>query len=329
MFAIASLVLTAPYTLVVGGDLMFNGIRPGNGALAGIAATTKAADFAFANLEVPLTNAKTPTKRKTAAELKARNQFVLKADPKHLAAIINAGFDAVSLANNHAMDYGAGGLAQMRALLGRAKIQSTGAGPTGDIASRLTIVTGRDGFRVGLLSALAFAGRGALRKCSPAGPNAAGVNVLAFDARIDDAARAKLASWVGAARQRCDYLVVALHWGIERQPKPSSYQKALGHAVIEAGADLVWGHHPHVLQTLENYKEGTIIYSAGNLVSPLPARTALYSLKIDRHATSKVTMIPATISGGKVRIDALKSRSGSPTRILRTTRRLGRLSDHA
>ena len=308
---------------------MFNGIRPGRGALTGIGATTKAADFAFANLEVPLTTAQTTTKRKTAAEIKARNQFVLKADPKHLASIADAGFDAVSLANNHAMDYGPAGVAQMRALLGGAKILSTGAGPTGDIASRLTIVTGRDGFRVGLLSALAFAGRGALRKCSPAGPNSAGVNVLAFDARIDDRAKAKLASWVGSARQRCDYLVVALHWGIERQTKPNGYQKALGHAVIDAGADLVWGHHPHVLQTVETYQEGTIVYSAGNLVSALPARTALYRLEIDRHATSKVTIIPATISGGKVRIDALKARSLSPERILRTTRRLGRSTDHA
>jgi len=308
---------------------MFNGIRPGTGPLTGIAVTMKSADFAFANLEVPLTNSKTVTRRKSAADLKARNQFVLKADPKHVASLVNAGIDAVSLANNHAMDYGAGGVAQMRGSLGKSQIRFTGAGPDGDAASSLTVVTGPNGFRVGLLSALAFAGRGALRKCSPAGPGAAGVNVLAFDGRIDDAARAKLASWVGSAKLRCDYLVVALHWGIERQPKPSGYQKALGHAVVDAGADLVWGHHPHVLQPTENYKKATILYSTGNLVSPLPARTALYRLEIDRHATSSVTQIPVLISGGKSKLVPLKARSMSAKRILRTTRRFGRSTDHA
>ncbi len=329
MFTIASLIVAAPYTLVVGGDLMFNGIRPGTGPLTGVAETLREADFAFANLEVPLTNSKTVTQRKSAVELKARSQFVLKADPKHIASLVNAGIDAVSLANNHAMDYGASGNAEMRRLLAGSQIRFAGAGPDGDSASALTVVTGRDGFRVGLLSALAFAGRGALRKCSPAGLGAPGVNVLAFDGRIDDNARAKLASWVGSAKSRCDYLVVALHWGIERQPKPNGYQKALGHAVIDAGADLVWGHHPHVLEPAETYKGAAILYSTGNLVSALPARTALYRLEIDRHATTSVTEIPVTISGGKTRLVALKARSMVPKRILRTTRRFGRSTDHA
>lgn len=296
---------------------MLNGIPPNSGPLLGIAPVVRKADFALANLEVPLTDARTPTARKTAAELRARTQFVLKADPRHLAALKNAGFDAVSLANNHAMDYGPRGIAQERALLTKNGIRFAGAGPGGVSAAALTVVTSPDGFRLGLLSALAFVGRGALAKCGPAGPRTPGVNVLSFNGTIDEAARAKLQSWIGGARDRCDYLVVALHWGIERQTKPTSYQKALGHAVAEAGADLVWGAHPHVLQTTETYRGVPILYSTGNLVSALPAKTALFRLSIDRHRTKGWSAMPATISGGKVSFDAPAERSRRRGRIIK------------
>ena len=309
--------LDRSHTLVVGGDVMLNGIRPGTGPLKGVARAFRAADFALANLEIPLTDAKTPTTRKTAAELRARTQFVLKADPRHAAALRDAGFDLVSLANNHAMDYGAKGLAQERAILGRLGIRATGAGPNGAVAASLAVATGRDGFRVGLLSALAFMGRDALRKCGPAGPTTPGVNVLAFDGRIDDAARAKLQGWVGGARSRCDYLVVALHWGIERQSKPTSYQIALGRAVADAGADLVWGAHPHVLQPTEAYHHVPILYSTGNLVSPLPGRTALYRLTVRSHQTDGMTKIPVTILSGKAIFAPSETRTAPAKRILR------------
>ena len=277
---------------------MLNGIKPGTGPLAGVAPTFRAADFALANLEVPLTSAKVPTPRKSAAELRARTQFVLKADPRHIADLKSAGFDAVSLANNHAMDYGARGIAQERSLLAKAGIRATGAGTNGDVAAALAVVTHKDGFRVGLLSALAFMGRGALQKCTPAGPKP-GVNVLSFDATVDDAARAKLQSWIGSARSRCDYLVVALHWGIEKQTRPTAYQKALGRAAVDAGADLVWGHHPHVLQPTEIYHGSPILYSTGNLVSPRPGATALFKLTISRHRSSGLVSLPVRIVNGQ------------------------------
>ena len=291
-----------PLSLVVGGDIMLNGIRLGTKPLAGVAKAFREADFALANLEIPLTDAKTPTTRKTAAELRARTQFVLKADPRHAAELTRAGFDMVSLGNNHAMDYGAKGLAQERAILSKLGIEATGAGSNGAAAASLAIVTGRDGFRLGLLSALAFMGRGALLTCSPAGPSHAGVNVLSFGGKVDDAAKAKLRRWVGGAALRCDYLVVALHWGIERQTHPTSYQIALGRAVAEAGADLVWGAHPHVLQPTETYRGVPILYSTGNLVSPLPGSTALYRLTISRHTSHSLSKIPVRILNGKASI---------------------------
>lgn len=303
------------HTLVVGGDIMLNGVRVGSGPLSGIAPVTRAAEFAFANLEVPLTDARKPTTAKTAKELKAKTQFVLKADPKHIADLKGAGFDAVGLANNHAMDYGAAGIAQERVLLAKVGIRATGAGSNGNVAASLAVVTGKDGFRVGLLAALAFVGRDALRKCGPAGPARPGGNVLAFDGQIDEAAKAKLKSWVGAAHTKCDYLVVALHWGIERQTKPTGYQIALGHAVADAGADLVWGAHPHVLQPTETYHGVPILYSTGNLVSPLPGRTALYRLSIERHKTQSLSLVPVIILSGKAKIVSPTAQKGAAKRI--------------
>ena len=317
MLSSLALLAARSYTLVVGGDIMLNGIKAGTGPLASVASIFRRADFALANLEVPLTDSKTPTTRKTAAELRARSQFILKADPRHIKALQGCGFDAVSLANNHAMDYGPKGLAQMRGLLSQAGIRRTGAGPTGDVASSLTVVTGPDGFRVGLLSALAFMNRGSLAKCGPAGPTHAGVHVLSFGGKVDDAAKAKVQSWVGAARGRCDYLVVALHWGIERQTRPTAYQQALGHAVADAGADLVWGSHPHVIQSTEVYRGVPILYSTGNLVSPMPGRTALYRIPISLHKSGKWETLGASISGGKVRLDTERARSGPGRRIIK------------
>ncbi len=300
--------LAATYTLVLGGDVMLNGVKFGTGPLAGVAPTFRNADFALVNLEIPLTNSTTPTKAKTAADLKTRNQYILKADPRHIASLKNAGIDMVSLANNHAMDYGPRGLAQMRALLAKNRIANAGAGPDGTAAAALAVATNKDGFRVGLLSALAFMNRGGLQKCTPAGPKP-GVHCLSFGGKVDDDARAKLQSWIGAARKRCDYLVVALHWGIEKQTRPTAYQVALGRAAADAGADLVWGHHPHVLQPTETYKGVPILYSAGNLVSPRPGKTALYRLQIGRHTSSGLTVLPANINNGGVVLAETKART--------------------
>ena len=307
MFAILA-VPPKPHTLVIGGDIMLHGVRVGSNPLAGVAKTFRDADFAMANLEIPLTDAKTPTPRKTAAELRARTQFVLKADPRHQSELTRADFDAVSLGNNHAMDYGPAGLAQERAILAMRGIKATGAGSNGAVAASLVVVTGKDGFRVGLLSALAFMGRGALLKCGPAGPDHGGVNVLSFNGKIDDAAREKLKRWVGEAAKRCDYLVVALHWGIERQTHPTAYQIALGRATADAGADLVWGAHPHVLQPTEKYRGVPILYSTGNLVSPLPGVSALYRLTIARHKSLSLEILPVRIQGGKASLPLKRAR---------------------
>lgn len=291
------------YSIAFAGDLMLNAIKPDAKVFAGVTKALSAPDVAFANLEIPLTTARTATTRKTAAELKARKQFVLKADPKHAAFIKSSGIDVVSLANNHGMDYGAAGSREMRDVLRRVGIEFAGAGESATEAMKIATFKLPRGQVVGLFSAMAFVGRGALLKTTPATTRSAGINVLNFGGTIDAEAKARIGRIVKAARDKCDVLVIGLHWGIERETVPTPYQVSLGRAFIDAGADFVWGHHPHVLQGAEIYNGKPILYSMGNLVSPTPAKTAIVTMRFIDGRLTRTFVQPCLVSGGRVTIE--------------------------
>lgn len=301
-----------PWTFALGGDVMLNGIRPQARPLDGVAPLFSRADLAYANLEIPLTDQGSPTRRKSSADIRARRQFVLRADPDHMAGLRRAGFDVVSLGNNHAMDYGAAGLSQMTGALAEAGIAFCGAGANWERAVAPTQIEAPDGTRVAVYSMLAFRTRGGLRACSPAGTNSPGIGVLAFDATIGDAAKATLKRLVDSARsQKADVVAFALHWGTERKSVPDPYQVALGRTVVDAGADLVIGAHPHVLQGAEIYRGKPILYSLGNLVSPKGGPTAIVELGYEGTEFKTLTVHPCTIAGGRVeRVDE-KRRGGA------------------
>lgn len=290
------------FTAVFGGDLMFNGIPVKTKSLDGVAAVMRRADVSFANLEIPLTTSTQRTSGKSAAELKARTQFILKADPRHLPKLQVAGIDLVSLGNNHAMDYGWKGLSQEMGLLDGISILHTGAGKNAAQAASVEVYTTPDGTKLGLLSALAFLGYGGAKKCTPAAEGSPGVNWLNLGAKINDDAKAKLQTWIASAKAQCDLVVVALHGGIERKSLPTPYQVNLARACIDAGADIVWGHHPHVLQGAELYKGKPILYSMGNLISALPAATGLVTLRYEKGKFVRFWFQPALIAAGKVRL---------------------------
>ncbi|HJP84135.1 MAG TPA: CapA family protein [Fimbriimonadaceae bacterium] len=259
-------------TLLFGGDIMLNQIPVEGKPLAALKPVFATADVRLANLEIPLTDANTPTQGKSAAELKARTQFILKADPRHIDAIRGIGIQLVSLGNNHAMDYGPRGLSQMIGLLDKAALQHSGAGATLEIAK-----LGANYSSVSLISALAFMGTRAIKKLTPATPSSAGIHALIFAGVLNKKNREYLKSWI-AATPNDGIKVVALHWGIEKQTIPTSYQVSLARACIDAGADIVWGHHPHVLQGAELYKGKPILYSMGNLISRKEGPTGLVRL---------------------------------------------------
>lgn len=299
---LAAAIVSAPatWTMVAGGDIMLNGVGASRDPFAKVAKAFREADLAYANLEIPLTSARTGTSRKTAADLRARNQYILKADPGHGKHLAATGFDVLTLGNNHAMDYREAGLAETTRILDAAKILWTGAGANREQAQRLVVYRTKGGLRVGFLAYLAFMSDGGLGKCTPAGDKSPGVAVLSLGGSVDEADRAQFRRRVQQARGKCDVLCVAMHWGIEKMTKPTAYQTSLGRAWIDAGADVILGAHPHVLQPVEMYKGKPILYSMGNLVSPRPATTAVYRMRFRGTRCERVEKLPARITGGSV-----------------------------
>jgi poly-gamma-glutamate synthesis protein (capsule biosynthesis protein) len=105
---------------------------------------------------------------------------------------------------------------------------------------------------------------------------------------------------VRRAKSAGEVVLVALHWGNERETVPTPYQVALGRAFVDAGADVVIGHHPHVLQGSELYKGKPILYSLGNLVSSIGGPTAVYRVHFEGREPSSVSVQPCYIGGGRV-----------------------------
>lgn len=298
MFAILLSAALPTWTLVCGGDLMLNGISPKSNPFAKeVRAAFASADVAYANLEIPLTNQGKPTPFKSAKEVKARTQFILRADPRHMPNVASCGFDLLSLGNNHAMDYGFEAAKEGQSALRKLGIESCGIGTNSLDARTPAVFRAANGVRVALISYLAFVTEGAMAKCGAAKPEKPGVNAL-----IGPNPK-RLSAEIAAARKRADVVLVALHWGIERTKNPTPFQINLAHSWIDAGADAVLGAHPHVLQGTQIYKGKPILYSLGNLISPLPAQTALYRLTFAGTKFQGMEILPATIAGGKVSLE--------------------------
>lgn len=197
-------------------------------------------DIAIGNLEAPLTTRGSEYRDKT---------FRFRANPAAAAALKRAGFSVLTLANNHMMDYGGEGLRDTLAALSRSDIAHTGAGGSLAEARQETVVVVR-GVRVAFL---------AYSLTLPS----------EFYARADRAGTAPgyaphVREDIRRARDRADYVVVSFHWGAERAEFPKQYQREAGRGAIDAGADAVIGHHPHVLQGIEFYRGKPILYSLGN-----------------------------------------------------------------
>jgi poly-gamma-glutamate synthesis protein (capsule biosynthesis protein) len=219
---------------------------------ARIAQHLRAADLALVNLEGHFTR----------RGQRLPKNFNFRASPHLAEALSRAGIAAVSLANNHVMDYGPVGLEDTLAALARKGIVGFGAGMSLPAARRGAVVE-RRGMRIGLLGYLFLGDHSIEPPALFAGPGRAGVaghpwSVAAVEAMVRQD--------VGNLRPRVDALAVSFHWGREKRYEPEGYQRRLGRAAMEAGAQLVLGHHPHVLQEIEAHRGGLIAYWLGNFV---------------------------------------------------------------
>ncbi len=277
-------------TMLFAGDVYFsdhvlNAYDSGGGISGvldeGIRAEIEAADIFMVNQEFPF------TVRGTKAEDK---QFTFRVPQSRLHILKEMGVDIVTLANNHILDFGPQGLLDSCQALSEAGIPYVGGGKDFTEASALkTIIIGQK--TIGFLAT----SRVYMDASWAAGKDHPGV-FSTYDTTLPLKA-------IEEARDACDYLVVYVHWGVEREGTPKDYQKAMGRAYIDAGADLVVGSHPHVLQPIEEYKGKTIAYSLGNFVfgSSIP-KTALLKVVWGEEGT-QVSMIPCTSSAGYTRIE--------------------------
>jgi poly-gamma-glutamate synthesis protein (capsule biosynthesis protein) len=238
-----------PVTLAFVGDMMLGRrveaamVERGSWTLPfeALASRLSAADLTFGNLECV-----------TARGGEPRTNPAFRADPRALEGLRFAGFDVVSVANNHAPDLGPEALEEMLDHLGRADIAFAGVA-RGTVQAPVILAAGE--VRVGYL-AFSYSDGGALAADDPV--------------RVAKIGGKPLVGAIMAARPLADYLVVSLHLGKEFEPRANATQQGIARAAIEAGADLVVGHHPHVPQEVEKYRHGFIAYSLGDFVFDHP-----------------------------------------------------------
>ncbi len=234
----------------------------------------RGADIAFCNLECPLSVRGVPQ----------RTRYLFRCDPTYARVLSENGFDVACLANNHTLDYGRDALMDTIQAVQKAGMVALGAGRDRKDALKLRVVK-RNGLRIGFIGYTDLPTRGVVRLDDK--PTVAGVNC---DELEDQVRRAK---------SRCDALVVSFHWGVEYMKRPTERQVMLAHACIDGGADVVLGHHPHVLQTTEVYRNKPIVYSMGAFVWDAKVfgadKSAVYRFELGKSSARLLGPVPIDI----------------------------------
>ncbi len=210
-----------------------------------VAELIKSEDISFANLESPFFD---------QGNHFVEGSLIFNADPKSIEGLKLAGFDVLSTANNHSLDQGIQGLNFTNQLLSDQGILAIGTFPNNkaDLDPTQNVIKRNDI----LFGFLAYSYSGLNDGGKTISPNVADFNNLE-----------KLKQDIlGMRGHSSDLVIVSMHAGTEYTREPAQQQIAFAHAAIDAGADLVIGHHPHWIQTIEQYKGKWIFYSLGNFV---------------------------------------------------------------
>lgn len=158
--------------------------------------------------------------------------------PENVGALKNYGFNFFTLANNHFYDQGERGAKESRINLTKLGFEFAGD-KEGGIHDDSSMILEKDGIKIGVLSLS---------------------NTYAKTSEIE------IKNTIKDLKSKSDWVVVSIHWGEEYKHQPNDKQQALARLMIDSGADLIIGHHPHVIQTSENYKGKMIFYSLGNFL---------------------------------------------------------------
>ncbi|MDD2899489.1 MAG: CapA family protein [Desulfuromonadaceae bacterium] len=270
----------APLLRKKGYDYPFSGVRK----------VLASADINCANLESPIA---------ADGEEYTDKKYRFRADPTVAGAIRAAGFNLVTLANNHSMDFGGDALAETRQHLSDKGIASIGAGKNISDARRMALFT----IKSKRLAFLAYS-------LTQPFEFFAGLEHPGTAPGYEKLVTADIAS----ARKQADYVIVSFHWGKEALSTVQQYQQSMARKSIEAGADVIIGHHPHVLQGIEHYRNGLIFYSLGNFVFASKSTISDISVIIRLHFNGELR------SAEILPLDVLHQRVGFQPQLLTGTR---------
>jgi poly-gamma-glutamate synthesis protein (capsule biosynthesis protein) len=242
---------TKPITLIFVGDIMFDrgvelkvnkyGQENWKFPFMKIADDLKKADILFGNLEDPISD----------KGRKVGSIYSFRADPKVIEGLNYAGFDVLSVANNHIFDYSKEAMEDTFSRLKRAGIDYVGGG-FNEKEAHSSVIKEVNGIKIGFL---AYTNLGSEHWI--VNQEKSGITRLTKETLERDLKEAK---------KKADLVVVSFHFGDEYQSKSNSTQQFWAHLAIDSGADLIIGHHPHVTQEIEEYKGKYIAYSLGNFV---------------------------------------------------------------
>jgi len=204
----------------------------------------KKADILFGNLEGPISD----------NGLKVGSIYSFRFKPEAINGLLYAGFDILSLANNHMLDYQRIALEDTMDILEKNNIDYIGAGFNKEEAFSLKIKEIK-GTKIGFLAYVSLGSKNWL-----AGSENSGM------AWINENDMTKVIEYVEKAKEKVDVLIISLHAGEEYAENPTNFQISFAQDCINSGADLIVGYHPHVVQRIEKYKDGWIAYSLGNFI---------------------------------------------------------------
>ncbi len=273
--------LPATLTVAAVGDMHFDrrvkeliGREGGLAPLKYVADRLAAADVAVGNLESPLSAGGSPWPDKDVH---------FRGDPRGIEGLSASGFTFLSLANNHVLDYGAEALMDTVAALDDAGIGYAGAGADRAAAWKPAVAT----YGETTVAFLSFS------HILPAGFIATDSKAGLAPGRTDMAA---VTEAIRAAKAEHDYVIVSFHWGVEYVDDANGDQVRDGRAAVDAGADMVLSHHPHVIQGIEFYNGGLIAYSLGDFVfdhySRKTGEAFILEAELGPHGVENVRAVP-------------------------------------
>jgi poly-gamma-glutamate capsule biosynthesis protein CapA/YwtB (metallophosphatase superfamily) len=239
--------------------------------------------------------------------------FTFRSDLKNAAVLTAARVTAVSLANNHSLDYGPDALSDCVAALVRQEIHPAGAGASLDDARRAAQFSA-GGTRVALL---------AFTDNEPeweAGSSAPGVHYVPVDP--EDRRFVRLLATIKEARRAHDLVIVSAHWGPNWGYAPPEEHVTAAHLLVDAGADVVYGHSPHVVRGVEVYRHRPILYGCGNYVDDYAVdeverndESCVFCLDYAAGALQRLLLVPTMIDGLHARLAQRREAARIVTRL--------------